>query len=111
VISATEALALPKTKLTTEEKEGADRLEITIEQAIREHMEFRGIDLEIKEPRPNVIAEVNQRLRAVGFVAQWQPMVQQNRFNPAAAPAIVGFKLSLSPGDAAYKEAAAAVLQ
>lgn len=104
MIPAAEALKLPTAQLTDEERAAADKLEADIEEHVRVGMQRRGVDLSIKEINGNVIAEVNQRLKAAGFTPQWQAQVERHKLN-AALQAHVGYKLSLSPSDQAYTEA------
>ena len=101
MISAVDALRLPSAQLSEEERAGADKLEIEIEIHIRKFMERRGCDFETKETRGNVIAEINQRLKAAGYVPQWKPLLERHKLNNAAVTH-VGFGLSLAPSDPAY---------
>lgn len=105
MISATDALRLPSAQLTGEEAAAADSLEAKIESGIRAAMERRGIDLQTNETRGNVIAEINQRLKAAGWVVQWRARVEPPRVG--LTPTLVGYDLSLAPSDEAYRAAAA----
>jgi len=109
VISATDALALPTAQLTAEETEAANKLEAEIEVHVLAKMERKGIDFESKETRPNVIAEINQRLKAAGFDPQIQFVVDQHPLNKAIQRCI-GFRLSMWPSDESYRAAARAKL-
>lgn len=102
MIPAIEALQLPTATLTDEERTGADELEAQIEKSVREKMEFRGIEIEGKETRSNVISAVNHRLVAAGYNAQWSLTAEKHPLN-AALTKIVGFKLSLAPNADAYR--------
>jgi hypothetical protein len=102
VIPAIEALQLPSAVLSDEERAAADELEKMIEEHVRKRMEFRGIEMEGKETRSNVLAAVNHRLVAAGYNAQWQLQANKHPLN-AALTQIVGFKLSLSPNADAYR--------
>lgn len=105
MISAVEALRLPSAKLTVEELQAADELEKMIDAHVQKFMAWRGFDFIGKETRPNVIAEVNQRLRAAGFQTEIRFTGEKNRFNAAAPPTITGFSLNAFPTDEAYKAA------
>jgi hypothetical protein len=102
VISAKEALTQPSAQLTPEQLEKADTIEKTVEEHVLKFMERRGVDLEIKETDGNIIAELNQRLKAAGYLPQWKPLLQQHRLN-AALQTHLGFRLSLAPSDEAYQ--------
>ena len=105
MISAVEALQLPTAQLTAEEALAADKLESLIDEHIRTGMCHSGVDLQVTMTNANVIACVNQRLRANGWGTGWQPVIEQHRLN-VAVQKHVGFKVSLFPDDEAYKEAA-----
>jgi hypothetical protein len=102
VIPAHEALTLPTAQLTEEQRDHADKLEEQIDKAVREHMRRNGLDMQVKQADPAVIAEVNQRLRAAGWGAVWNPIVDEHRLNKALR-VIVGFSLNLFPSDDAEK--------
>jgi hypothetical protein len=104
MISAAEALSLPRAQLTAEEKAAADALESLIDENVRISMSRRGCNIEGKEFNPNVIAEVNQRLKTAGYMTNWQFVIEQNRFNKAVQQPI-GFRLELFPTDEAYRKA------
>lgn len=106
MISAAEALRLPSAQLTPEESASADALEMSIESYVRLKMERRGCEYTTPETRPNIIAEVNQRLKTAGYQPQWQALVEQSVVK-GAAPRHVGFKLALAPTDEAYRAATA----
>jgi hypothetical protein len=101
---AAEALQLPTAALTVEERDAADKLEAEIEKHVSLRMEFRGVEMEGKETRANVISAVNHRLVAAGYNAQWQLVANKHPLN-AALTQIVGFKLSLAPNADAYRTA------
>jgi hypothetical protein len=103
VIPAVEALHLPTAVLSDEERAAADVLEAEIEEHVRKNMSFRGIDLEGKESRANVISAVNHRLVAAGYNAQWHLTAEKHPLN-AALTKVVGFKLALAPNADAYKQ-------
>lgn len=109
MITALEALALPSALLTDDEKAGADRLEAKIEEQVLKNMKRAGIGMATEETNDNVIGEVNQRLKAVGYAPIWTRLMRSSRFN-AASQECVGFQLSLSPNDEAYRAAARAIL-
>jgi hypothetical protein len=69
-------------------------------------IEFRGVEIEGKETRPNVISAVNHRLVAAGYNAQWQLVANKHPLN-AALTQIVGYKLSLAPNGEAYQRISA----
>lgn len=101
MISAAEALRLPSAQLTSEESTASDALETAIEAHVRLKMERRGCEYTTEEKRPNVIAEVNQRLKRAGYQPQWQALVQQGKFSNNRVH--MGFSLSLAPTDEAYQ--------
>lgn len=104
MISAAEALRLPSAQLTSEERATADALEADIEAHVRLKMERRGCEFTTNETRSNVIAELNQRLKAAGFQPQWQAIIEPPRIG-LGTPTHVGFKLALAPSDDAYRAA------
>lgn len=109
MISAVEALQLPRAQLSVEDKEAADALEIAIEAFVHDNMEWRGLQFTSKEKRPNAIAEVMQRLKAAGYETRLEFVVEQHPLNKAMQQ-LVGFQLSLSPSDEAYRAAAKSLL-
>ena len=110
MIPAIEALRLPNAQLTVEEIAAADALEAFIEDHVRKNMARRGCELAVKETNANIIAEVNQRLKAAGYLPQWQALVERNKFN-AATQQHVGFQLALGPTDESYRTASQPILQ
>ena len=100
---------LPCAQLTEDEISGVAKLEGEIETHVRAQMKRNGIVLETDETRGAVIIEVTQRLRAAGYQTQWQPKIEQNRFNQAVQK-LAGYTLILAPTDEAYRAAAAAQL-
>ena len=107
MISAAEALLLPTAQLSEEEEAGAKKLMREIEAHVRASMEYRGVDFETSETRPNVLARCNQLLKRAGYVTEWRPRVKQSRLGQ---PTVDGFSLTLPPSDAAYAEALALAL-
>lgn len=105
MIPATEALRLPSAQLTEEERTAAEVLEKAIDTHIRQHMEWRGCQIKITEVRLNVIAEINQRLKAAGYQADWHRMAERSQVT--GEERLVGFLLVLAPLDEAYRAAAA----
>lgn len=101
MISAVEALRLPSAMLTDEERTAADRIEAELEIHVRKYMEFRGVDFKTTETRNNVIAELNQRLKAAGWSTQWQRMSRPNRLS-GGAQECVGHMLFIAPTDESY---------
>ena len=104
MIRAADALKKPTAQLSAEEKAAVDAIESELEKLIDEKMEFRGVDFLSKESRPNVVAELNQRLKAAGYEPHIEMMLERHPFN-AALMKLSGFKLMLAPSDAAYQEA------
>ena len=104
MISPSEALQLPTAQLNDEEASAADGLMLLIDEHVRKGMTRAGVDLTTKMTNRNVVAEVNCRLRALGWITEWRPIVEQHRLN-AAVQNHTGFQLSLIPSDEAYKEA------
>jgi hypothetical protein len=109
VIPAVEALKLERAQLTPEDIEAINALELEIEAHVRENMEWRGVQFESKEKRPNIIAEVIQRLKVAGYEPRLEFMVEPHPLNKAIQQ-LVGFRLSLSPNDEAYRAATRALL-
>ena len=109
MIPAVEALQLPTAQLSPEELAAADKLELFIEEHVKTNMTHQGANIEIKEGRPDIIANVSQRLKAAGYQAQWAPLVEPHPLNKAQQ-VLVGFRLSLAPSDESYRAAARAVL-
>ena len=109
MIPATEALALPCAQLNDSEKDAADKFEAFIEEHIKTSMGRNGVDLTTAVTNANVVAEVNQRVRAAGWTTLWTPLVEKHRFNQAQN-VHTGFKLSLFPTDEAYRAAARSAL-
>lgn len=104
MISAAEALKLPSAQLEDKVREKVDLLEKIVEKAIHEHMQYRGINLEIKEIDGNVISALNQRLLDAGFTPQWEPMTRPHALFKQRLEH-VGFNLALAPSREAYLEA------
>lgn len=102
MITAGEALQLDSAKLTEAEIEAANKLEGTIEEFVRKEMKFYGCTFDGKETDPNVLAEVNRRLKAAGYTPEWKYLIQQHPLN-AAKSQVIGFQVLLTPGDAAYR--------
>jgi uncharacterized protein YcbX len=109
VIPAVEALQLPGAALSAEEREAADKLELAIEAHVRSKMTRQGVTFVTEETRGEVIADVNQRLKAAGYQSQWTAQVEQHPLNKALQR-VVGFSLSLAPTDESYRNAARAAL-
>lgn len=109
MISAVEALTLPTAQLAPDEILAADKLEATIEAHVKKSMTRQGINLEVDEVRPDVVAEVGQRLKVAGYQIQWTPLVEPHPLNKAQQR-FVGFRLSLAPSDESYRAAARATL-
>ncbi len=109
MISAVEALALPSAQLAPEEIEAAYVLESEIEKHVRADMTRNGVAIQGREKNPNVIAEVNQRLRAAGWSTNFEFIVDKHRLN-AALTTTVGYRLLLTPSDESYRTAARAIL-
>jgi hypothetical protein len=109
MIPAVEALKLSCAQLTPEESAAVGKLETEIEEHIRKSMARRGCEFDTKETNGNVISEVNQRLKAVGYNPQWQPLIQRHKLN-AATQEHIGFRLTLAPNDESYRSAARADL-
>lgn len=102
MIPAVEALALSSAQLSDAQKTEADKLEAEIEKAVRGHMARNGLDMTVKQADPAIIAEVNQRLRAVGWSANWTPLTEEHRLNKAMRN-IIGYGVSLFPSDDSYR--------
>lgn len=101
---AAEALASPRARLSPEEAAAADALEASVEAHVAARMERRGCDgFRTEETRPNVVAEVNLRLVAAGWVPQWEPLARQGLVGQG--PVHAGFQLSLAPSREAYAAA------
>jgi len=109
VIAAVEALQLPTAQLSPDELAAAERMEAMIEEHVKKSITRQGASLELKEVRPDVLADVSQRLKAAGYQVQWAPMVEEHPLNKAQQK-LVGFRLSLAPTDESYRAAARAVL-
>ena len=109
MISAVEALQRPTAQLSPEELAAADKLELFIEEYVDKNMAYQGVNIEIKEVLPSIVANVSQRLKAAGYQAQWTPLVESHPLNKAQQR-LVGFQLSLAPTDDSYRAAARAVL-
>jgi hypothetical protein len=101
VISPSEALALPTAQLTADELRIVSTIEANIDDAIRQAMAYRGIEIDIRNSNVNVIAELNLRFRNAGWITQWQAKIEGNQFNQAVKTC-VGFHLTLTPKDEAY---------
>jgi hypothetical protein len=108
MIPAVEALSLPCAKLSDEDLKAADLLESEIDARVRESMNHNGIDLNVSETRPVVIAEVNQRIRRAEWQANWRPLVEEHRLNKALREH-KGYAVNLFPSDESYQEYAGAV--
>lgn len=105
MIPAHEALLLPTALLSEEQRARADALETLIDQYVRANMERRGCDFDTEETDLNVVAEVNQRLKAAGYNVNWQQLAKPNRLNPQGAMKLVGFRLAISPTTESYQKA------
>ncbi len=105
MIPAAEALRLPGARLSQEEQVAAAALLAQIEAHVRERMERRGVDYATSEVRGNVIAEVNQILRAAGWLPQWRAILEPSPLGGGSRH--TGYALALAPGDEAYRAAAA----
>lgn len=104
MISASEALRLPCAQLSDEEVAAVDALERELEEAVKNTMELKGLQINVKEANGNVIAEVSQRLKTAGYQVQWTPVVESHPLNKAHQR-LVGFQLLLAPSDEAYRDA------
>jgi hypothetical protein len=110
MIPASEALALPTAQLSDEEKAAADKLEAVIEAHIRKTMKFQGCLFQTKEETNESVAViVGHRFKAAGYLVQWNPIVEQNKFN-ASVRTLVGWQFAFMPTDEIYREAAHANL-
>lgn len=110
MISAVQALRLPCAQLTPAQRDAADAVERALDAYVEKHMERRGAyGFKTRETDPNVIAEVNARLKAKGWEVQLQPDAMPSAVNPRQA-LHVGWKIDLAPSAAAYVEAAGQVL-
>ena len=67
-------------------------------------MQRNGCQIKVAVIDGAVIAEINQRLKRLGWNAQWMPIDERHALNKALV-ARVGFLLVLAPSDAAYVEA------
>lgn len=100
MILAADALDLPTAEPTAAELAAANMLEAEIEAEVRKTMAFNGIDFKTDVTDAKVIAIVNQRLKAAGWNAQWQMLVEQNKFTKGQS--LVGFGLNAAPNDESY---------
>ncbi len=109
MIPASEALDLPTAQLTDDQRVRVEKLEALIEAHVRNAMERRGCDFHTTETDNNVVAEINQRLKAAGWITQFMRLQEPNPLN-RGAPRDIGFMIHLGPSDDAYKTNAKTLL-
>lgn len=110
MISAVQALRLPCAQLTPKQRDAADALDQSLSAFAEANMERRGVNgFQTRETDPNVIAEVNVRLKAAGWDVQLEPMATQSAINPRQG-VHVGWKINLAPSVASYAAAEGQVL-
>lgn len=110
MISAAEALALSSAQLSAEELARVAELEAEIEAHIQKNMERRGTEFKGgKETNPNVLAELNQRIKSAGYAPDFKYVIEKHPLN-AALTRLVGFEIGLYPTDDSYRAAAKATL-
>jgi hypothetical protein len=101
VIPAVDALQLPSALLTHEDLAAVEKLETEIEVHVRRTMGRRGPEpFKTGEVRGNIIAEVNQRLRAAGWAPVWSQLGEQSRVTGKVT--VIAYGLDLPPSDATY---------
>ena len=105
MLSAVEARRLPAASLTPAEVERVSTILEQVDKAVRANMRRSGCAMELAETDSAVIAEVTLRLKALGWLPQWQPMMQESPVR-GASPRHVGYRMNLVPSEAAFAEAA-----
>lgn len=105
MISAIEALTLPRARLTPSDAEAANKCLAELEAYIREHMTRTGCVMPIDPAKmnPNIAAEVERACRKCGWRAEFQKTVVASALSPGQK--IAGYQLALAPTDEAYAEA------
>ena len=101
ITAAAEALGLPCAQLSEEERQRVKDLETEIENQIHQKMARRGMEVNLMETNPNVMAELGQRAKNAGYKVEMLPLTKRNRFNTAAEDH-VGWRFIMIPGDEAY---------
>lgn len=105
MISATDALLLPRAQLTEDERKAADDMEAALEAHIRSTMTRYGCDeLYTTEMNRKVLAEVNQRLIRAGWKPTWHMRTEIGTLT--ADRRHTGFQVTLEPSAEAYQAAA-----
>lgn len=102
MISAAEALRLPRARLSDSDAAGVEALLAEIDSHVRAHATRRGDVVPVPVGRVNadIVGEVTHRLRKLGWVCGWQQVVGRNPIT--LQESIVRFDLALTPDDAAY---------
>lgn len=106
MLPALDALLLDRAKLTREEKQATEQLLEEIDIYARSNMEHRGLyGFRTETTNGNVVAAANVKLRQLGYMTQWNPLMKPQGPNKEALH--IGWTLTLNPSDQAYFEAAA----
>ena len=105
MISAAEALCLPRARLSPSDAEAVAAYLGEVEAYVREHMLRVGCIVPVNPNRmnPTIAAEVEHRLRLQGWKAEFQRVAVQSTLAPGNK--IANYQLALAPTDAAYEEA------
>ena len=104
MISAQDALRLPAAKLRPSDQESVTELLKDIEKYILTHMDRGGCVVPIEPQRINgaISAEVLRICKKLGWVCEFQQKIGRSALTHE--PTILGFQLSLQPGQKAYDE-------
>ena len=105
VISAAEALRLPSAAVSASDAEAAASYLADIEAYIRANMRRVGCTMPIDPTRVNpvIAAEIERRLRAAGWRAEFQKTQVPSVLAPGKM--VISYQLALAPVDEAYAEA------
>lgn len=110
MITAKEALALPKAQLTDVEREGAIKLLAWFDEQIRDDMTYDGVsDLKVEVTNRNVIAFVMRTLKRNGWLVNGRPDFMPHPLNKAVTQ-LKGYIISLVPNDEVYEAVGTSVL-
>ena len=105
MITATEALRLPSAALSPSDAEAAESYLRDVEEYIRQNMGRVGCIMPVIPGRVNpvIAAEVERKLRAAGWKAEFQKVARESPLAPGQK--VMAYQLALAPTDEAYAEA------
>ena len=105
MITATEALRLSVAALSSSDAEAAETYLRDVERYVRENMRRVGCVMPVEPSRvnPTIAAEIERKLRAAGWKAEFQKVAREIPLAPGQK--VMAYQLALAPTDEAYAEA------